>query len=149
MKRAFAISFLLITLICAWPCDGQTPPPASPRDALIALENEWLAGEHDPGVLERILAPDFVHALGTGIFADKKEHIEYAIKNLPPSNRHQHFEEMKVRFYGDIGIVNGIVVSEDSTGGEVKTIFTDVFALREGRWQAINAQENKIENRAR
>ena len=50
--------------------------------------------------------------------------------------------------YGDVGIVNGIVVTSDENGKQLdRTIFTDVFAWREGRWQAINAQENKVEPR--
>jgi predicted GNAT superfamily acetyltransferase len=48
--------------------------------------------------------------------------------------------------YGDVGIVNGIVVTSDAHGKDVnRTIFTDVFVYRDGRWQAINAQENKVE----
>jgi hypothetical protein len=39
-----------------------------------------------------------------------------------------------------VGIVNGVVVEAD-TGSPHKTLFTDVFAYRDGRWQAINAQE--------
>jgi len=55
---------------------------------------------------------------------------------------------LKVRVYGDVGIVNGIVVTSDENGKQLdRTIFTDVFAWREGRWQAINAQENKVEPR--
>ncbi len=46
---------------------------------------------------------------------------------------------MRVRIYGDVGIVNGTVVS-----GTQRTAFTDVFAFRDGRWQAVNAQENAI-----
>jgi predicted GNAT superfamily acetyltransferase len=51
-----------------------------------------------------------------------------------------------VRVYGDCGIVNGIVVASDEHGQDLdRTIFTDVFAYREGRWQAVNAQENHME----
>jgi hypothetical protein len=53
---------------------------------------------------------------------------------------------MNVRVYEDVEIVNGIVVSSDADGREVdKTVFTDVFAYRDGTWKAINAQENKVE----
>jgi hypothetical protein len=48
-----------------------------------------------------------------------------------------------VRIYGTAGIVNGVVVATDKSGGVVKKIiFTDVFAFRDGHWQAVNAQEN-------
>ena len=118
------------------------------RQALVALENEWLGSEHDAAALERILAPDFVHPVATGDFLTKAQHIYYSTKYLPPANLKQRFEQMSVRVYGDVGIVNGIVVTSDEHGQEVdKTIFTDVFAYRDGRWQAINAQENRVEKR--
>jgi len=42
--------------------------------------------------------------------------------------------------------VNGIVINSDEHGKDVDlTIFTDVFAHRDGRWQPINAQENRVE----
>ena len=52
----------------------------------------------------------------------------------------KHFEDMHVRVYGTVGIVNGIVV-ETGAGGIRKTLFTDVFAYRDGKWQAVSAQE--------
>ena len=53
-----------------------------------------------------------------------------------------------MRIYGTAGIVNGMVVATDKSGIVVKkTIFTDVFAYRDGRWQAVNAQENDYQPR--
>jgi len=40
--------------------------------------------------------------------------------------------------YDDVGIVTGIVITSDRHGKDVhRTIFTDVFVYRDGRWQAI------------
>ena len=125
---------------------GQSPSPNN-RDqaALIALENEWLANLHNPTVLEKILAPDFVHPLPTGDFVTKAQHIQFSTTHLPPPNRKQRFDQMQVRVYGDVGIVNGIVLTTDEQGREAeRTIFTDVFVRRNGRWEAVNAQENAI-----
>jgi hypothetical protein len=55
---------------------------------------------------------------------------------------------MQVRVYGDVGVVNGIVLTTDEQGREVeRTIFTDVFVRRNGRWEAVNAQENAVSHR--
>lgn len=116
------------------------------RQALISLENDWLAAEHDAAALERILAADFVHPVVTGNFLTKTQHIFYSTKYLPSANLKHRFEQMSVRLYGDVGIVNGIVIASDEHGQDVdKSIFTDVFAYRDGKWQAINAQENRVE----
>jgi Domain of unknown function (DUF4440) len=126
------------------------------REALIALENEWLANLHNPVVLEKILARDFVHPLPTGDFVTKAQHIQFVSTHLPPPNRKQRLDQMQVRVYGDVGIVNGIVLTTDEqgpsrTGGnpEVeRSIFTDVFVRRNGRWEAVNAQENEVKARS-
>jgi hypothetical protein len=61
------------------------------------------------------------------------------VKHPGPSDRKPRFEQLNIRLYGDVAIANGIV-DDDS----YRTIFTDVFAHRNGRWQAVNAQENAI-----
>jgi hypothetical protein len=43
-------------------------------------------------------------------------------------------------YFPAFGIVNGVVV-ETGPGGRRKTLFTDGFSLRNGKWQAVNAQE--------
>jgi hypothetical protein len=113
---------------------------------LIALENAWLKGEHDAAALDPILASDFIHPVVTGDFLTKAQHIYYSSRHRPPANLKNRFGNLSVRMYGDVGIVNGIVVTSDKDGKDVsRTIFTDVFVYRDGRWQAINAQENKVE----
>jgi hypothetical protein len=114
-------------------------------DALIALENEWLKNEHNAAELERILASDFLHPVVTGDVLTKAQHIEYSSKHLPPADRASRFEDLQVRIYGDVGIVNGLVVTNNKDRNAVdKSVFTDVFVYRDGCWQAVNAQENAV-----
>ena len=117
----------------------------SDREALIALENKWLRSEHRATELDSILASDFVHPVVTGNLLDKAQHIHFSSTHLPPANLQNHFDGLKVRLYGDVGIVNGLVVTTNDKGEEVRrTVFTDVFVYRDQRWQAINAQENEV-----
>ena len=154
------ILLILITIVFSSMAAAQNNPPAEVRKvttssehgsdedsrALIEMENAWLKSEHDRATLERILASDFIHPVATGDFLSKEQHIYYSTKYLPPANLHNRFESLKVRIYDIVGIVNGLVVTSDENGKEVnRTVFTDVFAKRDGRWQAINAQENKVE----
>ena len=139
--RIFLGGLLAVSVVHA-----QSPgPDTQDRAALIALENEWLPNLHNPAVLEKILAPEFLHPLPTGDFATKAQHIQFVSTHLPPPNRKQRFDQMQVRVYGDVGIANGIVLTTDEQGREVeRTIFTDVFVRRNGRWEAVNAQEDVI-----
>ena len=142
--RIFLGGLLAVSVVRA-----QSPGPGNQdQAALIALENEWLANLHNPAVLEKSLAADFVHPLPTGDFVTKAQHIQFSSTDLPPPNRKQRFDKMRVRVYGDVGVVTGIVLTTDEQGREVeRTIFTDVFVRRNGRWEAVNAQENAVSHR--
>jgi len=111
------------------------------KQALLDLENRWLASEDDPDVLQNILADDFIHALPMG-FVTKDEQLGYMRKmKEPPPHGARHFGEIHIRVYGDAGIVNGILAEDLPNGGTRRTVFTDVFVRRDGRWKAVNAQE--------
>src|SRR5215470_12305072 len=115
------------------------------RKELLSLEDEWL-NARDAGTLERILADDFVHPVPQGVFLNKAEHIEWYVGHLPPANRKTRFDHMRVRIYGDTAVVTGMVIAGDESGKEVgRTVFTDVFVHHDSRWQAVNAQENPVE----
>src|SRR5437764_9157967 len=140
------LRILLGGLVAVSVVRAQSPSPGNQdQAALIALENEWLANLHNPAVLEKILASDFVHPLPTGDFVTKAQHIQFSSTHLPPPNPKQRFDQMRVRVYGDVGIVNGIVLTTDEQGPsrtganpEVeRSIFTDVFVRRNGRWEAV------------
>jgi hypothetical protein len=111
------------------------------QQEVLDLENHWLAVEDDPAALELILAPDFLHVVPAGIIT-KDEQLNFMRKHPSPEPGTKHFENMHVRIYGNgnVAIVNGMVVATRAAGTQ-KTLFTDVFAFREGKWQAVSAQE--------
>jgi len=114
------------------------------RQSLIDLENVWLTA-NDAQTLDRILAFDFVHPVPTGDFLTKAQHIEWFTKHPSPTNLKFRFDRLDIRLYGDVGIANGVVVTSDDNGKEIgRNVFTDVFAYRNGRWQAINGQETDV-----
>jgi len=117
--------------------------PKSDEDSkqeLLALENRWLQVEDDPGALEGILASDFLHVV-PGAIITKEQHLQFLRKHPAGGQRpEKRFEDLHVRVYGEAGIVNGAVI-QTTEHGERKTLFTDVFAYRDGKWQAVSAQE--------
>ena len=116
--------------------------------AVVALEHEWLAAQSDSATLERILAPDFVHQLASGDAITKRQHIGFVVAHPSPSGIERTFERLEVRLYGATAIATGIVrASTPPTSGATaarRTVFTDVFVKRDGRWQAVSAQETTI-----
>jgi uncharacterized protein DUF4440 len=110
------------------------------KQELLALENRWLQVEDDPVALEGILAPDFLHVV-PGEIITKEQHLQFLREHPARDQRsNKRFEGLHVRVYGEAGIVNGAVI-KTTDHGERKTLFTDVFAYRHGKWQAVSAQE--------
>jgi ketosteroid isomerase-like protein len=149
MKRIVVATAVLACLTLSTPARSFSAPrdPEQDKQALVRLETEWLNAT-GADTMARIYAPDFVHILADGRIVTGREELEYrsqhpalASGQRPP----RHFEDLQVRIYGDVGIVNGRTVVTGSAGEVVrKTSFTDVFRWRRGRWQAINAQETTV-----
>lgn len=115
-------------------------PENDQQKALTNLEQHWLEQEDNPDALESILASDFVHVLPSG-FITKSEQLTYMRAHPVHRAVSKHFENLRVRIYGNAGVVNGIVVATTADGKTRRTEFTDVFAYRNGKWEAVNAQE--------
>lgn len=143
--KHFLQLYLSLILLFIVPASAQTArDPARDRDAIIALEQQWLHA-HDAATLDRILASDFVHVIPFDHFLTKQEHVDWLLKHPDPKDRRTKFDKLNVRLYGDVGIVNGSVIATDDSGKELdRSMFTDVFVFRGGRWQAVNAQENEV-----
>lgn len=123
------------------------PERENAKKELVDLETRWLHAEDNPEVQSDILATDFVHVLPSGIIT-KGEQIGYLRRHPPQgSPEPKHFQDLQVRVYGNVGIVNGAVLRGEGAAAR-RTLFTDVFVYREGNWQAVNAQE-LIEERGR
>ena len=117
---------------------------ADDRHAIIALENQWIDAK-DEATLDRVLAEDFVHPVYTGDIINKARNIEWLVKHPRPANRHARIARMDVRLFGDVAQAFGTVSVSDDSGKEVsRNVFTDVFVYRDGRWQAVSAQETVV-----
>jgi hypothetical protein len=117
---------------------------AADRHAIVELENQWLDAK-DAATLNRVLAEDFVHPVYSGDIIDKKQNIDWLLKHPRPANRHAHFARLEVRLFGDVGQAYGTVSVSDDSGKVIsRSMFTDVFVYRDGRWQAVSAEETAV-----
>jgi hypothetical protein len=105
------IACALLTFLSRGAAGDETRNSDRDRDALVALENEWLKNQHNAAALEHILASDFLHPVVTGDMLTKAQHIQFSSRHLPPPDLKNHFEGLQVRVYGDVGIVSGLVVT--------------------------------------
>lgn len=149
MSKIHLIVSLVVLLALSPSLSASSPAnrdTALDEKTLLNLEDQWLRAR-DAATLDRILASDFVHIAPGGYVLSKAEHIAWFVKHVPPADRKVRLDQLRVRVYGDAGIVNGFVVNADQQGKEEhRTAFTDVFVFRDGRWQAVNAQENAVDS---
>lgn len=115
---------------------------------IARLENEWLTALNtaDVDAIAKILADDFLRpAPDSGQFVNKTDLLGYYRSHLKPQGPNQRrIEDMTVSVYGTAAVARGKVVSTGGDGKILSTLlFTDVFAKRGGKWQAVSAQENQ------
>lgn len=121
------------------------PTPSSRvQEQLKKLEEDWAEAfvKRDAAALGRILADDYYIIDSNGTVGDKASTIkditsgEFTFESIK-------YDNLTVRVYGNFAIVTGGEVVKMRSGEQTNTEafrFTDVFALRRGRWQAISSQ---------
>jgi Domain of unknown function (DUF4440) len=143
--------FCVLSIVCviisisssASPRTQSQPQTQSQKmeQEVTAVEQRWLENEDRPEVVQSILADDFVHVLPVG-FISKEDQLAFLRKHPNALPGSKHFEELRVRIYGEVAIATGIVSTvRDPANKANRTAFTDVFVRREGKWLAVNAQE--------
>lgn len=116
-------------------------PEATTKQALIRLEHAWLQAleTHDVDALQRILAEDFLDTSYDGQLRTKADQLA---GGRDPTIESERLSELRVRVFGDAAIVTGLnTVTGAQHAWTVRIRFTDVFVKRDGRWQAVAAQE--------
>jgi ketosteroid isomerase-like protein len=150
--RSAAISVIL-ALCSAVGAGAQSAPVRSDQDILIQLEHDWDAAfhRHDAAFIDRILADEFIVTYDNGVRADRTLELELA-KSLNENIESSTMDEFIVKEFGNtavvwftlhlVGPVNGERVQNDYR-------FTDVFVLRDGRWQCVSSQSTRIDRNSR
>jgi len=116
----------------------------SAEQTLIQMEHDWSQADtqKDAAALNRILAEDWIGIDFEGTVLTKPQALK-GISSDAASLESTVLRDMKVRVYGNTAIVTGTDTEKgeyhgkDSSG---KYLWTDVFVLRKGRWQAVSSQ---------
>ena len=135
-------------LFGAVPAYAQSSPPVrSDQEILIQLEHDWDAAfhRHDQAFIDRILADEFIVTYDNGVRGDRDLELKLALidENVESSS----MDEFIVKEFSNtavvwftlhlVGPINGV-----RTDNAYR--FTDVFVLRDGRWQCVSSQSTKV-----
>ena len=116
---------------------------------LMQMERDWTqAGlKKDAASLDKIIADDWV-AIGFDGKTVTKAEVMADLKSGASATQSVELGAMKVRVFGNTAVVTGsdteksTYKGKDSSG---KYVWTDVFVMRQGRWQAAASQSTKVE----
>ncbi len=156
MKLTLDVLAVGITLLLLSSCASTPPAPAPAADAkaastenveqaLMQIERDWTDAlmKHDAGALGRIIADDWSATTWDGQTFDKAK----AIADLPSGTTESvTLDPMKVRVFGDVGIVQGGDTEKSTYKGKDSSghyLWTDVFVKRNGQWQPVASQTTK------
>jgi ketosteroid isomerase-like protein len=117
------------------------------RAAVAKLEDQWLTALNNADVdaIAKILGDDFLRpAPDPGRFVNKADLLSFYRSHLSPQGPDKRrIENMTVTVYGPTALARGELTTTNSEGHVIrKVLFTDVFVQRDGKWQAVSAQEN-------
>lgn len=122
-----------------------SPPSAevsADHRALEALNNAWLNSyvARDPGVLDSILADDFIAVYGGGQRRTKAQLLE-RVRNGPQVVSVRP-ENVQIQISGDVAIVTArsvLMIRIDGEVRETRNDYADIYVRRDGRWRGVSA----------
>ena len=143
------LGVILLVAACLSPVYGQAKSPASgTADAIKQLERDWVNAQKagDVAKLGQILADDWMGLGFDGTKTSKKQTLDN-IKS--GANKLDSFEigPMDVQVIGNVAIVQGSDTEKSSFKGKDtsgKWVWMDVFAMRDGKWQAVRSQSAMV-----
>jgi hypothetical protein len=148
MKHAF-LAVLFVTGSVLVYADGKTttPPKATVSETLKQMERDWGQAEikKDFDTVDKVLAEDWVGIDHEGKIVSKAEAMT-DLKSGDIGLTSEVLGPMTVRIFGKTAIVTGsnteksVGHRKDSSG---KYVWTDVFVLRDGKWQVVASQSTK------
>jgi ketosteroid isomerase-like protein len=106
---------------------------------LIELNRDYIRSVQTSDVrrFREILADDFLCSLPDGSLVDRDRFLEQTERPVTISNLEAH--DVNVRLMGEFAIVHARTTYTTANGSAGSGRYTDVWALRQGRWLAVSA----------
>ncbi len=120
--------------------------PTAVEQQLLQLEHDWSMAwqKRDAAFLQKLFADEYLGTSSDGLVFDKAGDLA----NLPKSEVASFkLEDMKVHVYGNTAVVTGVNTNQGKFNGKDVSgsyRFTDVFVMRDGRWQVVATQGTKV-----
>jgi ketosteroid isomerase-like protein len=120
----------------------------SDQQVLIEIERTWNEAFYrkDIATIEKLLADEFVATYDDGSRGDKAKELGLASEfNQDVQSAIQ--DDFTVKVYRDTAVVwfsLNLVGMRQGQRAEVTLRYTDVFVIRDGRWQCVSSQSTRV-----
>ena len=126
---------------------AQRPSDADSEAYMRKAEVDWaeVAVRPMPGLMERILADDYVGVNSDNVVRDKAKEVALAAE--PHSGKYvsSKLEYVNYRHFGDTVLAQGQESVHRNDGKpDLRLIWTDVWMWRDGKWQIVASQDNVL-----
>jgi hypothetical protein len=149
MKKILQLLFLVFCMNLIMNGEGLRAQSAKidyekARQYITESEKQWAeaSASGDSTVIQRILADDFV-GVDTKGFQYNKEHEVHSTPEGPKYFKSNHLNSIKIRFYGDMAVVQGDEIWVRYSGEPItgRFVWTDTWLLRNNKWQIVAAED--------
>ena len=138
-------------LATGWPAAAaasQNSPVKSEQQILVELERAWNEAFYtkDLGVIEKILADEFIATYDDGTRGDRAKELTLA-REFNQQVEAAIQDDFTVKVYRDSAVVwftLHLVGIRQGQRAEVMLRYTDVFVFRDGRWQCVSSQSTRV-----
>ena len=153
MQRRWPRYLLCGVLASVWTVgvSASQLPEVSAEEALITLERGWNEAFYarDVEFLESVLADEFIATYDDGTRGDKAQELALAESfNQRVISATQ--EDFTVQVYDDAAVVwftLRVVGIRRGERAELTLRYTDVWVVRDGRWQCVSSQSTRVNPR--
>ena len=128
----------LLVLAISDPQQGMAESSHELAEIQQRLAKAWVAG--DRANIEHIIAPDWTVTGSDGRVSTRGDVLRDAFETRVHRIMAIEIDDVRVRVFGDAAVVTGRTHGRGEYGKvpyDITLRFTDVFARRDGRWQAV------------
>ena len=147
LPRGWLAPAAMLALVCAGALSAAQRVD-SDQDVLVALERGWNEAfyRRDVAFIENLLAEEFVATYDDGRQGDKATELAL-VREFNQRVESAVPEEFRVRVYRDTAVVwftLRLVGIREGQRSEMALRYTDVWVVRDGRWQCVSSQSTRV-----
>lgn len=147
--RLMCVGTVAVLVLVGMP--GAATAQSKTEQELIQVEKDWCTAslKRDAALLSRILADDYLGVTSDGGTETRSAALA-SLKDMSAALDVCVDSDFKIRIYGDAALVTATANRSGTEKGvaykDRKSLYTDTFIRKNGRWQCVGSQSTRVGN---